>query len=220
MPLGCRTRRFSPDARKWISCWSRGQRSHRFFGGALCHLAGTPRTAGSRGDGYAVRHSAARCYRIPHAGRSCSPGSVAVHWNLCGPQDHPPRAPVLYSPRDPTVRGVCGEVTAAVVHHGPADALCRRLLRTAAWCTTALLQSCAWAGCRASKAQAPAVGDPATHDGCNSPGRTKGRGVARRREFGSTAQRCAERRSHRVAARPRAALPPRTHARPRVHAFA
>jgi hypothetical protein len=133
---------------------------------------------------------------------------AAVHWNLCGPQDRPPRAPVLYSPRDPTVRGVCSGVTAAVMHHGPADALRPRGLRTAAWCTTALLQSCAWAGCEASKAQAPAVGDPATHDGCNRSWRMKGCGVAQRREFGSTAQRCAERRSHRGAARPRAALPP------------
>jgi hypothetical protein len=86
-------------------------------------------------------------------------------------------------------------------------ALTRRA--TTAWCTTALLQSWAWAwaGCEASKAQAPAVGDPATRDGCNHSWRMKGCGVAQRREFGSTAQRCAERRSHRGAARPRAALP-------------
>jgi hypothetical protein len=78
------------------------------------------------------------------------------------------------------------------------------------WCTTALLQSCAWAGCGANKAQAPAVGDSATQAAAMHSWPMKGRGIARRREFGSSAQRCAERRSHRAAARPRAALPPRT----------
>jgi hypothetical protein len=81
---------------------------------------------------------------------------------------------------------------------------CARALRV----DDGLPQSCAWAGCGANKAQAPAVGDSATQAAATPSWPMKGRGIARRREFGSSAQRCAERRSHRAAARPRAALQP------------
>ncbi len=140
----------------------------------LLDRAATPRTAGSRGDGYGVRQRrCAPCCRIPRAERSCGPAQnnspalrsgsnrfcepetyapldmrPGARSSGAGPQDRPPRAPGLYSRRGPAVRGVAVR--------------CRRACSGAPllW-----LQSCAWAGCGASQAQAPAAGDTATQPG-------------------------------------------------------
>ena len=159
-------------------------------------------------------------YRIPRAERSCGPRKttrlhcvtaqtgfashetyaplalrLAAHASGAGPQDRPPRAPGLYSRRGPAARGVASD-------QGRAAGGAPR------WC----LQSCAWAGCGANEAQAPAAGEAATQRGlrerakrADRAGRTfhgsrilfepersagelirAGRGLARRRGFGES----------------------------------
>jgi hypothetical protein len=165
------------------------------------------RVGGLRRDGYAVRHSAARCSRIPCAGRSRDPSLAMNALQPSGSRNHPPQAPVLYSRHSPPTRSFAAVrwCTQAAARRTQGRRTSAERWRAFAAITT--LQRRAWSGRGANKAQAHTVDGLAARTAPMHRRTAMGRKAFQRGEFGSSAQRCAERRSHRPATRPCAASP-------------
>jgi hypothetical protein len=147
-------------------------------------------------------------YRIPHAGRPCGPRASRCTWTCLGRKTvHRGRLCFIRPASRPCAalqwgvrRGWCATALPCATPC-PAPRPCPVRHRPA--CKAAR----GWAAARIKHRRLRWV-TPRPTTALDSLMAHAGRGVAQRREFGSAAQRRAERRSHRAAARPRAALPP------------
>jgi hypothetical protein len=174
--------------------------------GALCVRGG--KAARGRAAARWLRRSARRFAVLPNSLRRAIPRPFIGHAcvDAVGVAESPTAgACALFAPQ-PAHAQLCGS---AVAHHARRRGAQGRAA-AGRWCTTRSGHPTAtprMVGSRGNKAQAHTVDGHAARTAPVLHRAAMGRKAFQRREFGSSAQRCSERRSHRPATRPCAASP-------------